>query len=346
MLSTDGGKLKVSISEIRNFKECPRRWYLKHILGITPPQVGDARILGTLTHSALEVLYRTGGDYDAARKHLDQEIQKIPPEDLPSGDVSMLQRLLDEYYMFAKDAGDFTKWDVLSVEAFHTAYVPEWDAVFNARFDLVLREKSSGAVFIVDHKTTKHFQSAALDLDEQVTSYIWFARRFYGTAVKGLIYNRIKKVDPVDVSQVPALQTGLPSKNLSKLTKVSPATYRRALANHGVDADPEYVKVLEKKAEPGAHPFFRRDVLTRNDAEMSVFVRTTREVIERMRETAVSPVKAYASPGLLCSWCDYASLCKMLSEGKSVDEIIDAAKMMSYDVRNKNTKGGGKDVLH
>lgn len=325
----NSSNMEVSISEIRNFKSCPRRWYLKHVLKIEPPQVGTARAFGTIMHAALETLYRTRGDFGLSSIELEKQIQATPQENLTEDDAKMLRALFDEYYKFAVDKGDFILWDIVAVEAFHSVFMPEWNATFKARFDLVVKDRSTGAIYVVDHKTTKQFRDTPLDMDEQVTSYLWLARRVYGN-VKGVIFNRIKKIMPVQ--DIPMLQNGKPSKNISKLTHVSPATYREVLVSQGLENDADYKTVLDKKSEALAHPFFRRDILTRNDNEIATFVKLTREVIEQMRAIKSHPEKIYPSPGLLCSWCDYATLCHMMNEGKDVNEILEAASLMNYKI--------------
>lgn len=321
----------LSISEISIFKNCPREWFFSYVLKLEAPSRGDARAVGTIAHHALEVLYSTEGDLSRAQDTVMNDIQKSLMTENPISEaaIKMLPELLIEYYHYAKELQDFQRWEVVEAEKFHQVYIPKIDITFRARFDLVLR--IDGKLWILDHKTTKQFATSFLELDEQSTAYMWLGRKVFKEPIAGVIYNQLKKVQPQDT---PINSNGMVTRDLSKLSRVSPWRYENALKGDGLMEDKKYLRTLEKKKQPLAHPFFRREFLSRNEQELETFESFLPVIIERMRD-ASEVTSAYPAPTFLCSWCDYLSLCKMLNEGASVDEVKEAARQLSFKIHQR-----------
>ncbi len=177
-------RIAVRHSELRDFRECPLKHRIKWSEGWRSPRRNDDAQIGTMWHSILEAHYsapdedRPGAGWDefnflAAGGHAnDEQVSKLS---------WMYKGYLEAY-------GDDPDWDVLMVE--RELEVPLYtDAGRRSRFvyqfhaDLVVREKSTGNILVVDHKSTGTFQSQEnIDLDDQ-----------YGLYVAAL--NRLRRLD-------------------------------------------------------------------------------------------------------------------------------------------------------
>ena len=52
--------MKVSISQLKQFKACRRAWYLHYVENLEPVAKSDALTVGTNYHALLETLYKDG----------------------------------------------------------------------------------------------------------------------------------------------------------------------------------------------------------------------------------------------------------------------------------------------
>ena len=55
--TTQRAALHVSVSQIRTFQICPRRYQFRYVLGATPEHVSSNLVLGSAVHSALAGYY-------------------------------------------------------------------------------------------------------------------------------------------------------------------------------------------------------------------------------------------------------------------------------------------------
>jgi len=219
-----GNRILVRTSERTSFKRCRWSWEMSFRMGLR--QRRDAPVLrfGTLCHQALAAYYIKGtkrGPHpsDTFMDLYEQEVKEIGSfglyyddstesweEDEKWVDAKELgEELLEMYIDFYGDDGD---WEILATEQ------PFQQPVRNPRtgrimfyyvgiVDLVVREISTGHIWIVDHKTTRAIDVQALGLNEQAGSYWtfgseWLKEQGHINAatyddLSGLIFNFLRR---------------------------------------------------------------------------------------------------------------------------------------------------------
>lgn len=204
----------VSYSELDTLRQCLFKHEQAYKQRWVPPRVSPALARGTLWHTVMQAHYtaiqawqiqmakrKASGrgrvvpideDKDLARKiwnavkvHLyDQGGQQTEEQAL----VEWMYRGYIELYGLDSD------WDILAVE--HREETPLLDArgrktrfVIKAKMDLIVRERSTRNVYIVDHKTAGNLPSdKMLDIDDQFSLYAWIYSQV-GKRYFGLLHN-------------------------------------------------------------------------------------------------------------------------------------------------------------
>ena len=173
----------VSYSQLSAFRQCPLKWQLGSIERLTPPIAKPALSLGTAFHAMLQARYEAFAAADAARtprslpkareEALVALVKAADGARMPADRVDLAAWMYDGY---DERYGTDDDWEILAVE--YTVDVPFYRGVrFTGRVDLIVRERSTGRVWVVDFKTGagKDASGAAwqreLDLDDQFGLY-------------------------------------------------------------------------------------------------------------------------------------------------------------------------------
>jgi hypothetical protein len=201
----------VSYSELSTFRDCPLKHYLGYTMRYTiPPKEGSALHKGSTWHGVMEVWY------GAIKAYSDQNGGKAIPEewedqfyeitykelilpmlwDTKRGDwKSETHELIDwmfhgHYKMWKTDR----QWKIVAIE--HQLLVPLLDErgrktryVLKAKLDLLVWDRSTGYLWVVDHKSGKDLPTKMdLEIDDQFGLYTWGMRQV-GRKVMGSIHN-------------------------------------------------------------------------------------------------------------------------------------------------------------
>jgi len=186
------------------YRDCPRKWYLKYILGLEPYTTGKALIFGGAIHSAKEAYYKNGFDIDIMLNTFHTELDNRAPEyekpvdyetDKKSGPL-----MLDAWVSAYRD-WDMKNLKILMVEdELQVPMGPEGkEVMFSVKPDLVA--KRGDEVVIYDTKTSRWSLDKAIQnarLDDQLTSYVWAWNKthpdgpFAKTAVIDAMYQKGK----------------------------------------------------------------------------------------------------------------------------------------------------------
>jgi hypothetical protein len=181
--------MEVHVTELEVFRTCRLYWhysYRERLKPVSEPEkVGGPLWIGTGIHYALAQFYSSG-------THPREALQRWP--EYQGVSLSLMEEILDHYYEAYQR--DLQNWEVLSVETPRTVPIPGTQAHLTGTFDLLIRERRDGSVWVVDHKTRTAFDSLeSLEMNEQATAYTWLSRQV-GLPVKGVIWNEIKKASP------------------------------------------------------------------------------------------------------------------------------------------------------
>lgn len=299
----------IHVTERREYRTCRRKWWLAFVERLTPKNEiakADALYLGSGGHYALEHYYRhqidNPGDllpliplWEAYK--LGEAIQPEPDQD------EMMKGVLNYYEQYAEVNDEH--WRILDVEQRFRIQIPGTNIILTGAFDVIAEDLLNGGIWIWDHKFLSQLpQFRHLEMDDQMTAYIWIAHQV-GLKVRGVIYNAIKKKAP---SPPMILKNGQLSKN--KMQDTTLDLYEAAIEENGLDRE-EYQDILDfLAAKPNA--FIMREKVTRNKYELAHF-----EELVRMEIDEMSNPNTYIYPnlGYHCSWCAFQPLCKIMNEG-------------------------------
>ena len=273
-------------------------------MGLAPkrPQA-DARWFGIGVHIAQAKWYRPGlrrgphpaktfanwvGDEIAyVRTYLGDRYEESRWEEARELGIAMLEGYV-EYW------GRDDHWEVIATEQpFKTRIIREGKpvAIFASRWDGVIRDRRTGMILLLEHKTASQIHTAYLELDDQAGAYCAVANQVLrakgvlkpGESIGGIQYNFLRKVMPDDR---PRNEQGLYLNKDGSVSKQQPS--------------PRYVRPdpIERSA--------KMDVtqLQRLSDEVAV--------MNAMRDGVIPVTKSTTRD---CTWCDFFMMCQLHERG-------------------------------
>lgn len=305
----------IRVTERQTFKECRRRHFYEYSRNITKrDRLPGARELGTAIHAVLESYYREiKNQLDSGKR--DKELAELlawqtwveQNQNLEYEQQELGQGMLAHYFEHYKFEDSNIKPRIVERRLY--AKVPGTKNTYlTGKMDLIL--DISGELWVTDHKTLSQFYpSELMELKDQVTAYVWLARK-NGINVRGGIYNMLLKKVP---SVPKLLKSGEMSRNSAIVT--TPKVYREACVEAGLNpADYEDFIFEMKQSE-----FFRRERIYRSKQHIDNFeIQLTAEV----REMTSKNTFRWFHTHDWCVWCDFKSLCKAQNDGGDTESII------------------------
>lgn len=255
----------VTHSMIKAFRACKRQTLYKQVDRLKPRLLGKPLKRGTWMHTLLEE-HHAGRDWREMHNKLCAKYNEMLDEEKDYyGDLPNDARLLMESYEwhYADDP-----WTVHEVEYTLEAKFPD-GTLYRGKVDAII-ENSLG-LWIIDHKTHAVLPSHTFRLlDAQSALYLWAAKKM-DIPVQGFIWNYLKTKAP---SKPTLLQSG--ARLSKKLGDTDWLTYTREIkrlkAERGYRVTRDDVAFAErlkaqryKHGEPQLSPFFRRDILEKDD---------------------------------------------------------------------------------
>lgn len=275
-------------SERGTFKRCRWKWWMEFEEVLKPKHDIPPLRFGSLVHMALADYYKKGvrrGPHPAESfiRYYDEEAKRqgefgFKVEDLEQDEVWADARdlgyaMLDHY---VKHYGRDEEWEVLVTEQPFQQLVT-FDGkplfIYVGTLDLIIRNRRTGKIHIVDHKTAKAINVMYLSLDAQATGYwTWGLDWIYEKGLlkpnqrpAGMIYNHLRKQYPDDR---PKDEGGFSLNKDGSVSKKQPAPYflrtpifrdfnERAAAKQQVLAefwDMENVRKSDRMEGPNAPP--------------------------------------------------------------------------------------------
>lgn len=347
----------------------PQRWWWAWREGLRPKKETFGPLwFGTGIHLALEKWYRVGTERGVDprttwREFVGTQVEYVKTlvEDGETGEGTITQWVeageLGEGILTAylDEFGSDDQWEVLAVELPFQVSIPKPGTktalvVYAGTFDLVARHRTSGEVFLWDHKTAKSIQTGHLPLDDQAGSYWALATHVLRQKgilgkrerIHGIVYNFIMKALPDDR---PRNADGLVCNQPKK------EHYVAALREHAeqwpgdeVDEEPigtvKFEKLSLARLQKIAEDFelevfgevskqqpakrFHREIVLRTRAEMKTQVErigSEAAVMELYRNGELPIIK---NPTKDCQWdCTYRTLCELDEQGGDTEEYID-----------------------
>jgi PD-(D/E)XK nuclease superfamily len=310
IVNPTGTEIAVSNSELFTYKECQRKWFLSYYLGYQIPAARanptSSSRLGSRLHAALEARYGHGLDpllilraiYDKAAEDYPSAADELAKE------YDYAVAIIEGYLQWLTETGADSNLIPLEAErkiSVVFAVINGITVYLTARIDAVLEQKDTGAVILMDHKSTATFEGKEilLPINEQGKT-------------QALIQRMQAAADPSIEYTIDAIVFNM-------LRKVK----RTANANP---------------------PFYQRNILPFNNAEMQSMWRRIHFTITRMLETRAALDAVFANPNSTaeqyeeaqqyyapptpsedCSWkCPFLQLCPMMDDGSRWEDALDA----------------------
>jgi hypothetical protein len=217
------GTYRVSNSELKTHKRCPRKWWLAYHRKLDPGkrEVQGARSIGTRVHFALADYYSGSFDPEEALR----TYREISDEDLAFADsefadttklcseIELGRIMLEGYFDWLAEEGMDEGLTVIAAETPIEAPIPEFENVhIRGKLDLRLQRDSDGARLFLDHKTVGSLQQAngTIIQDEQMLTYHLLEKlEAYaigdesGERTDGGLYNMLRKVKRTATAKPP-----------------------------------------------------------------------------------------------------------------------------------------------
>lgn len=287
----------IHLTDTRTFRHCRRAYRYSNIDRITKIRDTDESTpltLGTAGHKILNAMY--------ANEPFDFNHCKDGDE------RGLLEFLIGEYQreVFPKDK---ETWQVASNEQQLTTEIDGTTIIFT--LDLLVLEKYYWGV---DHKFLSRFPDERnLDLDDQMTGYIWALRRL-GLEVRGMLYNVLLKKQ---LSPPNFLKDGGPSRAATTLSNTTYELYREAIrvSEKLEDAYADELNYLKNRESV----LFRRYPVVRSKHELSVYEDNLRAQLADMGNPNVV---YYPNPHYNCYQCEFSEICKTENEGADTKTYI------------------------
>lgn len=192
---------RYSFSKLKAFETCPYGYYLRYISGKKGKSNAFAEY-GVFVHKILE-------DYENGELSIDQlkdvyefgfdtEITlPFPKFKMDLKELYYRQGL--EYFSLFKGWDD--KYDILAAEKeFSMPLITSEDWEFQGIIDLILREKTTNKLVIVDHKSKSAFKSKAEESEyaRQLYLYAEYVKNEYGEYPYKMVFNMFRKRNEVE----------------------------------------------------------------------------------------------------------------------------------------------------
>jgi hypothetical protein len=188
--------------------------------------------------------------------------------------------------------------------------------VYEGRVDAIVRDKH-GNYWILDWKTTARMMNEdadiVLELDDQITGYIWALRKKLGLAIRGFIYVELKKGYPKPPEEMKVVRLGR-SFSVSKNLDTDVDTYMRTVSTRDAGAYKaglydEFINYLRTEGST----FIRHHTVRRTLTQLNNF---EADLLAQAIEMTDPLTRIYPSPGRFsCGFCAYREPCLDKNQG-------------------------------
>jgi hypothetical protein len=338
-------RLRVLTNSERRTRACLRAWWFRYLVGLGDIDSAAPLRQGTLLHRLLAATYRFIRDTGERMPPIELADEVIGPwleareSWLATQDPAWAEAALEDDRAIAAQSREMwlgyighwclvDDWEILLVEdtiarpifvgagiqLSHQVRVGDaWEMrewVLGGSVDLVVRDRSDGRVYLVEHKSTaeKDFESYVRKLhwDPQIRTYPWILRAPINREpihVDGVIYNVLRKAVP----RIPAQnKDGQTSRAAIDTT---PEIYERTLRERGQDPD-DYRDQIERLR---GNWYFQRERYLVTDRDLADFERDLVDDATRARDDSL-PGATYPRQTAVCTGpaayrCAYAEPC-------------------------------------
>lgn len=305
------GDVIITHSEIDAFRRCQLMWMLAYKDKWRIPEGeredGHALTKGSLYHDVMEIHY-TGLKHiqdgvwgqEQGLDHIARNVAALLwPQD--GTEQSELQSLVWWMYQgYVERYGNDPQWEILAVEVKFQARLRTRDGkptkyLLKGKLDLVIRDRKTGKIWIVDHKSGANLpDQMELDIADQFGLYAWLLREA-GIPVIGAIHSANR------------------------------TTRNQGDRPENQDENGEPLKASTKKQT--LEQRMRRTLLNRGDKELdSIAADALAVAVNAYPEAAgLNPLPIYSAPKPSmggCNWCDFLDAHLAARKGRSLQQAL------------------------
>jgi len=308
--------------EIMNYKRCPKMWYWKWRMGLVPKEKSFGALdLGTWIHDAFAHWYSNSGKRRTMAglvwcfDHFALKAIDSAPSNTPQHVIDKAQEIYKlgramitayaNHYQGDKD------WKIIGAEIPLEIEITDQHGrsagMYRMKLDLVVESRSTGKVWIVEHKTAKAIRTEHLTIDGQARPYGALAELAMtrmgilkrGQKVEGILYNFLRKAMP-DVREKNAEGLAL-NKNGTVSARQPTPVFKR----HPVK--------LTSKAKRVALERIRLDV---------VEIMTTRFMLQKAKDKEQMAARLAKTSHWSCpKFCEFFTMCELEEQGGDIRQL-------------------------
>lgn len=322
----------IRVNDLKQWKACRAKNYYSQQLRLAPlTGTSSANLLfGVALHEMLQFLYeeRMNGKPDPSAEELLTHYQtfvnghssKVVLEE----DAETWQNIITYFaHNYPAYSASRDNWNILALETNTVCDIPGTDLKFAMRADLLVQDKETEGIYLVDHKGYNAMPELdSLHADEQFTAYCWILEQV-GVHVSGVICNVLVKRVPDE----PALLASGKALSQNKQQATTYDLYVRALARYGFDVSPyeEFLRMLQER-EVRSHPTFQQITIRKTKDQLRQYEKELIPAAEDFRSQ-----RMYRNPGWHCKWCDYRSVCQAERDQIDVESVIESDYRQKLD---------------
>lgn len=267
-------------------------------------------------HRDRDCRFQLPGDWESGDE-LAREMLDYYVEWLDNRDVLETFQLEDGTYMVEVDfeikLEDLVEGDELK-EFFH-------NVIYRGTIDRVVINEE-GRLRLIDYKTAARFEHHHLEVDDQVSSYMWASSLLWPEyEIVDFIYQQHRKVT---VEPPRVLASGKISS--AKQQSTSANRYQKALEDlYGrVSAAPQSNRAclseLESQETENRDPYIRRDITARTAEQLAS---KQLQILVEVAEMLDPDLPIYPNPSNACSWCNMQDICLAQDDGSDWKAMLE-----------------------
>jgi hypothetical protein len=348
------GYIELRTSERGAFKRCPQRWEWGVKMGLTPRRAANPLWWGQAMHVALAGWYLHGSKRGPRPAETFSEVLEGDRAiRVPSGDEALEAEYVDardlgiavlEHYV--EHYGVDEHWDVIATEQTFEYWMPKLGLRkgrhirYLGTFDGVYRDRRTGYIWLMEHKSAAGINTNHLPLDYQAGSY-WLVAEFVlrkagligpHEHIRGIMFNFVRKAYPdVRPQDETGAYTNKPTKDHYKAAlKAAGAPWETygtmSMSELQLLARKLKLHVLGEVSKIQPAPYFLREPVSRSVAErrtQRLRIQQDAWHIERARNDPDYPI--IKNPTKDCSWdCAFYKMCQLDEQGdqESVQDFM------------------------
>jgi hypothetical protein len=208
---------------------------------------------------------------------------------------------------------------------------------YHGTIDRIVKDRY-GRIWLWDYKTAKSADTSKLATDDQVTAYLWAAKKIFPFPVYGFVYLQMTKARATEPKR---LKNG--ELSCDKRQHTTYGLYREALIHDYGDVSLAPSKMIDTlnhfaaQEEPEGDRFIRWDFVKRNENQL---VRMEQAIYGELAVMLNPNLYCYPSPTRDCSWdCPFRDACIMMDQGD--DEGM--ALFMKDFIQRPHAEDGNRD---